>query len=156
MTAMEARPGGLSRDVLIDAILEFLADQDLLTLRDIRGAREDEIDSAGPEALMALKAHLTADRGWDYCPRDPLAQRSHHLLVNRFPVQMVTVVSSWMLSGLLSRRRYPQRIGACIETTTAFPMQRPYSMIRETWHKRPQAKRHVNGVRFCEVRSTYV
>jgi 1-acyl-sn-glycerol-3-phosphate acyltransferase len=84
MTSMEVRPSGLSREVLIAAILEFLADQDLLTLRDIRAALEREIDSAGPEALLALKARLVADKGWGYYPRDPLAQRIHHLLADRF------------------------------------------------------------------------
>jgi 1-acyl-sn-glycerol-3-phosphate acyltransferase len=72
------------RDVLIDAILEFLADQDLLTLRDIRAGLEQEIDNAGPEALQALKARLVADNGWDYYPPDPLAQRIHHRLADRF------------------------------------------------------------------------
>lgn len=72
------------RDVLVDAILDFLADQDLLTLRDIRAALEREIDAAGPEALQALKARLAADTGWDFYPRDPLAQRIHHLLAERF------------------------------------------------------------------------
>jgi 1-acyl-sn-glycerol-3-phosphate acyltransferase len=75
---------GLSREALIDAILEFLADQDLLTLHDIRTALEVEIDGAGPDALMALKARLVADHGWDYYSRDPLAQRIHHLLAGRF------------------------------------------------------------------------
>ena len=35
------------RDALIEAILEFLADQELLTLQEIRIALEREIDSAG-------------------------------------------------------------------------------------------------------------
>ena len=84
MTSMEARPRGLSREVLIDAILEFLADQDPLTVRDILAALECEIDRAGPDALLALKARLVTDNGWDYYPRDPLAQRIHHLLADRF------------------------------------------------------------------------
>jgi 1-acyl-sn-glycerol-3-phosphate acyltransferase len=84
MTSMEARPSGLSREVLIDAILEFVADQDLLALRDIRVALEREINGAGPDALLALKARLVADNGWDYHPSDPLAQRIHHLLADRF------------------------------------------------------------------------
>jgi len=58
---METQLSGLSREVLIAAILEFLADQDLLTLRDIGAALEREIDSAGPDALLALKARLVAD-----------------------------------------------------------------------------------------------
>src|SRR6185295_4939392 len=82
--SMDKQPSGLSREVLIAAILDFLADQDLLTLSDIRSALEREIDSAGPDALLALKARLIADNGWDYYPRDPLAQRIHHLLADRF------------------------------------------------------------------------
>lgn len=81
MNSMEAWP---SRGVLVDAILKFLAAQDLLAMRDIRVALEREIDDAGPEALLALKARLAEDNGWDYYPRDPLAQRIHHLLANRF------------------------------------------------------------------------
>lgn len=81
---METRSSGLSREVLIDAILGFLADQDLLTLRDIRAALEREIDRAGPEALLALQARLVVDNGWNYYPHDPLAQRIHHLLADRF------------------------------------------------------------------------
>lgn len=69
---------------LIAAILDFLAGQDLLTLNDIRAALDTEIDRAGPEALVALKARLTADTGWDYYPGDPLARRIHHLLADRF------------------------------------------------------------------------
>ncbi len=74
----------MSPDVLIDAILEFLADQDLLRRRDVRAALASEIDSAGPDTLLALKARLLVDNGWDYYPRDPLAQRIHHLLAERF------------------------------------------------------------------------
>jgi 1-acyl-sn-glycerol-3-phosphate acyltransferase len=72
------------RDALIDAILTFLADQDLLTRRDVRTALEREIDDAGPEALVALKARLVEDNGWSYHPPAPLARRIHHLLADRF------------------------------------------------------------------------
>jgi 1-acyl-sn-glycerol-3-phosphate acyltransferase len=81
---MDAPTSGLSREVLIGAILDFLVDQDLLTLRDIRAGLEREIDRAGPDALLALRTRLTADHGWNYYPRDPLAQRIHHLLAHRF------------------------------------------------------------------------
>ncbi len=81
---MEAQPSGLSREVLIDAILEFLGDHDLLPPRDIRAALEREITMAGPDALLALKARLVADNGWGYYPGDPLARRIHHLLADRF------------------------------------------------------------------------
>ena len=84
MSSMEARPTGLTRDGLIGAILEFLAEKDLLAREDIRAALAREIDRAGLDALLALKARLVADSGWDYYPRDPLAQRIHHLLADRF------------------------------------------------------------------------
>jgi 1-acyl-sn-glycerol-3-phosphate acyltransferase len=84
MTLLEPQPNGSSRDALIAAILEFLVGQDLLTLRDIRAALEREIDGAGADALGALKARLETDNGWDYYPPDPLAQRIHHLLADRF------------------------------------------------------------------------
>ena len=84
MTSMHTRPSGSSREALVAAILEFVAERDLLTRRDIRAALEREIDNAGPGALLALKARLAADHGWDYYPRDPLAQRIHHLLADRF------------------------------------------------------------------------
>ena len=42
-----AHPGGFSRDGLIAAILEFVGDQDLLTLQDIRAALEREVDGPG-------------------------------------------------------------------------------------------------------------
>jgi 1-acyl-sn-glycerol-3-phosphate acyltransferase len=81
---MEALPSGLSREVLVGAILAFLADQDLLTLREIRAGLEQEIDTAGESALLALQSRLVADYGWDYYSSDPLARRIHHLLANRF------------------------------------------------------------------------
>ena len=68
---MEAQPADPSREALIDAILAFLADQDLLTLQDIRAALAREIDDAGPDAVLALEARLVADSGWDYYPRRP-------------------------------------------------------------------------------------
>ena len=83
MSNVGMRPGS-SRDTLVAAILQFLAGQDLLALQDIRVALEHELDAAGPEALLALKAHLATNDGWAYYPRDPLAQRIHHVLADRF------------------------------------------------------------------------
>jgi 1-acyl-sn-glycerol-3-phosphate acyltransferase len=74
----------MNREALVGAILDFLADQDLLTLQEIRVALEAEVDGAGPDALLALRERLTADNGWTYYRRDPLAQRIHHLLADRF------------------------------------------------------------------------
>jgi 1-acyl-sn-glycerol-3-phosphate acyltransferase len=73
-----------SRDAVITAILDFLGRGGLLPLDDIRAALEHEIDAAGPEALVSLKARLAADNGWTYYPPDPLARRIHHLLADRF------------------------------------------------------------------------
>jgi 1-acyl-sn-glycerol-3-phosphate acyltransferase len=80
MTSMKVS----TRKALSDAILEFLATQDLLTARDIRVALEREVNDAGPDALLALKSQLTADNGWRYYPPNPLARSIHHLLAERF------------------------------------------------------------------------
>jgi 1-acyl-sn-glycerol-3-phosphate acyltransferase len=76
--------GASSRDRLIAAILDFLVGQDLLSTEDIRMQLQREIDSAGIDAVLTLKTRLTADNGWAYYPRDPLAQRIHHVLAGRF------------------------------------------------------------------------
>lgn len=69
---------------LVNAILDFFSGQDLLPLHDIRVALEQEIDGAGPQALVDLKARLAADAGWSYYPADPLVRRIHHVLADRF------------------------------------------------------------------------
>jgi 1-acyl-sn-glycerol-3-phosphate acyltransferase len=69
---------------LIDAILDFIAADDLLAPADIRAALQREIDAAGPDGLHALKARLSADDGWTYYRPDPLARRVHHLLADAF------------------------------------------------------------------------
>ena len=66
---MSSNTQAFSRDGLIAAILEFIGEQDLLTLQDIRSALEREVDAAGRDGLLALKARLTSDTGWDYYPR---------------------------------------------------------------------------------------
>ena len=73
-----------SRDIVVAAILDFLGRGGLLPLDDVRAALEREIDAAGPEALVSLKARLAVDNGWTYYPPDPLARRLHHLLADRF------------------------------------------------------------------------
>jgi 1-acyl-sn-glycerol-3-phosphate acyltransferase len=84
MIATDPSPSRSTRDALIAAILSFLGGGDLLPAGDVRAALEREIDAAGPDALVALKARLSAEDGWAYYPRDPLAQRIHHLLAGRF------------------------------------------------------------------------
>ena len=61
LSSREARPGGLSRGALVDAILAFVADRDLLPAGSIRTALEREIDEAGPDALVAPRARLARD-----------------------------------------------------------------------------------------------
>lgn len=74
----------ISRELLIAAVLDFVAGDELLTRQEIRAALEAEIDAAGPRALVGLKERLTVDAGWTYYPADPLARRIHHLLADRF------------------------------------------------------------------------
>jgi 1-acyl-sn-glycerol-3-phosphate acyltransferase len=100
MTLRETPSDGLSRRTLTTAILDFLADQDPLTLQAIRDAIEREIDSAGPEALSALGARLVADDGWVYYPRDPLAQRIHHVVAGRFLLPGSELRETRHLTGL--------------------------------------------------------
>jgi 1-acyl-sn-glycerol-3-phosphate acyltransferase len=83
-TTLNAEPNRSTRDALIDAILTFIGRGHLLPIDDIRAALEREIDAAGAGALIALKAALSADDGWAYYPRNPLVQRVHHLLADRF------------------------------------------------------------------------
>ena len=83
-TTLDAEPHRSARDALIAAILAFIGGGHLLPIDDIRAALEREIDDAGADALLALEAHLSADEGWTFYPRDPLAQRIHHLLADRF------------------------------------------------------------------------
>ena len=68
---------------LIDAILRFLGDRDVLAAGDVRAVLEREIGSRGDRELLALKSHLTADDGWAYYPPHPLARRIHHRLADR-------------------------------------------------------------------------
>ena len=77
-------PHNASRDRLVAAIMESMVGHDLLGAPDIRAELEREVDRAGADAVLALKERLGADGGWDYYPRDPLAQRVHHLLADRF------------------------------------------------------------------------
>jgi 1-acyl-sn-glycerol-3-phosphate acyltransferase len=71
-------------DRLVAAILDFVGADDLLTRDEIREQLAREVDAAGPAALLDLRARLSEDRGWTYYPPDPLAQRIHHLLADRF------------------------------------------------------------------------
>lgn len=73
-----------SRDELVGAIMSFLHGQDLLSLAESRAELEREIDDAGPDALVALKARLAdAAFHWGFYAKDPLAKRVHHVLADR-------------------------------------------------------------------------
>jgi 1-acyl-sn-glycerol-3-phosphate acyltransferase len=89
------------RDRLVDAILEFLVGQDLLDAPDIRIELEREIDAAGPDAVLNLKSRLETDHGWNYYPRDPLAQAIHHRLADRFLDQGSTLCGVHHITGLI-------------------------------------------------------
>jgi 1-acyl-sn-glycerol-3-phosphate acyltransferase len=84
MTPVNALRDDAIREALVNGILAFLADQDRLTLQEIRDALAREIDAAGPHALLELQARLTTDAGWDYYEPDPLVRRIHRLLGRRF------------------------------------------------------------------------
>ena len=84
LSHVEAPPTSLSRGVLIEAILQFFAEQTTGVRDEMRLALEREIDHAGAGALLALTTRLNAELGWSYYERDPLAQRIHHVLADRF------------------------------------------------------------------------
>lgn len=74
----------IDRNTLVSAILSFLPIQDPRSVSDIQSALAAEIDSAGPGALLALQTRMTADKGWDYYERDPLARNIHRVLAGGF------------------------------------------------------------------------
>jgi 1-acyl-sn-glycerol-3-phosphate acyltransferase len=98
MTPVEASENDAIRQALVNGILAFVADQDRLALQQIRDALAHEIDVAGPHALLALKARLTTDAGWDYCEPDPLVRRIHHLLGRRFLLADSRVIGAEFLT----------------------------------------------------------
>ncbi|MGE0865218.1 MAG: lysophospholipid acyltransferase family protein [Vicinamibacterales bacterium] len=91
------------REQLISAILDFLAGgRSLLPIEQVRRALEQEVDLAGPAALVHLKECLGADNGWTYYPPDPLARRIHRLLGDRFIKAASRVVGAEHLASPLS------------------------------------------------------
>lgn len=77
--------GTLTRDRLVAGVLEFLGRQDdLLSHDQIRSLLEQEIDGAGPGALVELKSQITADDGWSYYPPCRLVANIHYLLADHF------------------------------------------------------------------------
>lgn len=103
MTAVDTSPNGLHRDVLLAAILGYLAGEDLLSVSDVRAALERDIDDAGPQALLALKTRLVVDHGWNYYAPDPLARRIHHRLADRFLERDSRMVGAQHLANLTAQ-----------------------------------------------------
>jgi 1-acyl-sn-glycerol-3-phosphate acyltransferase len=89
-----------AKDTLLDAIVAFVGDRDLLDRGEVRGALEREIDRFGPESLEALMERLSADHGWAYYPPDRLARRIHHLLADRVVTGGSQLVGSARLETL--------------------------------------------------------
>jgi 1-acyl-sn-glycerol-3-phosphate acyltransferase len=104
MTTAPGRPEQVVRDAVIGGILGFLGHQDHRALTEIRVALESEIDAAGPDALLALRAHMTADYGWGYYPPDPLARRIHEALGGRFLDPASTLLDGHLLTPLADAR----------------------------------------------------
>lgn len=71
-------------DRLIEPILDFLHQGDLLTREQTRIELTREVVGAGPDGLEQLRTRLAADDGWAYYPPDPLARRIHERLAGRF------------------------------------------------------------------------
>lgn len=89
-----------SRDRLIESILEFFTDQDLLGVSDIRCELESVIDTAGRDALVTLQNQLSEDNGWGYYPRNLLAQNIHNRLSNRFLLNDSSLIGSHYLKHI--------------------------------------------------------
>lgn len=81
---VEQPPTTLSRGVLIDAILQFMAGQEADVRKAMGASLEREVDAAGVAALLTLTSRLNSELGWAYYERDPLAQRIHHVLAAHF------------------------------------------------------------------------
>ncbi len=93
-------PDNLGRDRLVAAIMESMIGQDLLSAPDVQAELEREVDEAGAGAVLALKERIGAEYGWEYYPRDPLAQRVHHLLADRFLAPGSELRGAEQLAGL--------------------------------------------------------
>ena len=74
----------MTRDQLVREILHVLKVRDLPSLEQIRTLLEQEIEAAGPEALIALWKQLVADGGWSYYPPSRLAANIHYALADRY------------------------------------------------------------------------
>ncbi len=69
---------------LVEAIARFLAHVQVSGIPQIRASIERVVDDAGTGALERLRQHLeSTGTDWNYFPKDPLAQRLHHVLADR-------------------------------------------------------------------------
>ena len=74
----------VSRELLIDSVLEALPEFDPATVCDIRETLTQTVDEAGPDGLEALNVRLASvGADWSHYPKDPLASRVHDLLAGR-------------------------------------------------------------------------
>jgi 1-acyl-sn-glycerol-3-phosphate acyltransferase len=86
-------------------ITTFLADQNPITLEDIRQSLSRELDEAGPGAIDALCDRLAhTGRDWHYYAGDPLARRIHQILADRLLAPDLTLVD---LGNLAELKRQP-------------------------------------------------
>lgn len=69
------------RAQLVSAIAAYVAHKGSIDPAAVRGRVEQAIEELGDDSVTALQARLaqTSD-AWSYYPRDPLAQRVHHVL----------------------------------------------------------------------------
>ncbi|MEO7133891.1 MAG: lysophospholipid acyltransferase family protein [Vicinamibacterales bacterium] len=69
------------RAQLVDAIVTFVAHKGGIAPTAVRGPIERAIEELGDASVTNLKARLAqSSDAWSYYPRDPLAQRVHHVL----------------------------------------------------------------------------
>jgi 1-acyl-sn-glycerol-3-phosphate acyltransferase len=80
----DKRHSVMNRDTLVDAVLGFIGEYDLLSLEDTRAQLQRVVDDYGHAALEALHDRLTSDDGWSYYAPDPISRRIHHMLADRF------------------------------------------------------------------------
>jgi 1-acyl-sn-glycerol-3-phosphate acyltransferase len=100
VTLHDHAPASPGARALVDAVVAFLAARDLLTVDDVRHELDQEVDRAGPDALVALTARLAADDGWSYYPPDPLARRIHERLADRILAPDSNVTGAAPLNAL--------------------------------------------------------
>ena len=92
------------RSPIINGITTFLADQDPLTLDDIRRSLAQELDRAAPGAIDGLCERLAqTGQDWQYYARDPLARSIHQILADRLLAPALTHVDLQHLASLQGR-----------------------------------------------------